>query len=156
LIVFHVMALIYKFKKEKLENGRYTVRPRVPVVLSGPKDSIPVFALVDTGCDRTVIPEAIAKALGLDMGGGRTELVAYRERCEVIESKASITFLGRVERESVRLNNIPVLISLEKEGCKPEEDVVLGIDGIFDEFEITFKKAANRIIMKRVTKTAKF
>ncbi|MFH1053622.1 MAG: hypothetical protein V1740_04375 [Candidatus Woesearchaeota archaeon] len=45
--------------------------------------------------------------------------------------------------------NVPILIVLAKKEDKEEEDIVLGIDGIFDFFEITFKKAQNKIILKR-------
>jgi len=144
------MVLIYKFKKEKLLDGSYKARPRIHILLRGSKTSIEVPALIDTGCDTTVIPEGIAKAIGLDMNGKKNTLYGFKESSDVIQSKIDITFLGRVERESEILNNIPALILLSKdEESKDEEDVVLGIDGIFDFFEVTFKKSVNKIILKK-------
>ena len=130
----------YKFRKEELESGGYAVRPRILVLLKGNKMSIEVPALIDSGCDTTVIPEGMARAVGLDMEGEKSKLYAYRESADVILSKATFTFVGRVMRESVTLGNVPVLIALFKRGSEDEVDITLGIDGIFDNFDITFKK----------------
>lgn len=141
------MSLVYKFKKEELQNGEYTLRPRIFVRLSGDKIPIEVPALIDSGSDITVIPEGIAKAVGLDMTGEKSKLYAYREANDVIRGYAIITFLGR--RESVKLR-VPVLIALSKEGVEDEQDIVLGIDGIFDAFNINFRKSENKIIMHKI------
>ena len=144
------MSLVYRFKKEKLIDGRYVTRPRILVVLSGKDTSIEVPALIDSGCDTTVIPESIARAIGLDMEGDKTKIYAYRESADVVESKMNIVFLGKVNRESIKLT-IPVLIALSKDGFNDEEDITLGINGIFDAFDITFKKSKNKIILKNVS-----
>ncbi len=145
------MVLTYRFKKERLEDGGYAIRPRILVELSGQDGSVSAPALIDSGCDITVIPEGIAKAIGINMKGEKDKLYAFRESTEVIRSTVSITFLGKAHRQSVTLNDIPVLISLEKEGIKDEEDIVIGVDGVFDAFDITFKKTQNKIILKKVS-----
>lgn len=147
------MTLIYRFKKEKLANGRYAARPRILVVLQGEHASIEVPALIDSGCDVTVIPESIAKALGLDMSGEKDKLYAYRESNEVIQSKATFTFVGRVQRQSVTLNQVPVLIALAKDAAEEEHDITLGVEGIFDAFDITFKKSQNKISLQKATRS---
>ena len=130
------------------------VRPRILVVLSGKDTSIEIPALIDSGCDTTVIPEGIARAVGLDMGGKKNKVYAYRESTDVIESNASLTLIGRANRESIKIK-IPVLIALSKKGIKDEEDITLGVNGIFDVFDITFKKSQNKIILKKVTELSK-
>ena len=145
------MSLIYKFKKEKLEDGAIVLRPRILVALRGDLTIIEVPALIDTGCDTTVIPESIAKAIGINMSGKHETLYAYREATDVIESKATITFIGKANRESVTIT-IPILIALTKEGTLDECDITLGISGIFDIFDITFKKTENKIICHKVSK----
>ncbi|MBU0460083.1 MAG: retroviral-like aspartic protease family protein [Nanoarchaeota archaeon] len=150
------MVLTYRFKKEKLESGEYVARPRILIVVSGSEMSIEVPALIDSGCDVTVIPEGIARAIGLSMEGNETKLYAFRESAEVIESKATITFLGKEPRESIKLPRVPVLIALAKKGMKDEEDITLGVNGIFDAFDITFKRAQNKIVFKKVTKLSKY
>lgn len=147
------MSLIYKFKKEKV-NGRYILRPKIFIVLSGKNMSIRVVSLIDSGSDVTVIPYGIAEAIGLQMDGERDKLYAFREYSEIINSSASITFLGRVDRQSIKMNNVPVLITLPREGIVEEEDVILGLSGIFDAFDITFKKSKNKIILKKSNLTS--
>ena len=143
------MSLIYKFKKEKLENGGYVYRPRILVVLNGNESSIEIPALVDSGCDTTVIPEGLAKAVGIPIKGKKTKLYAYRESNEVIMSSTNITFVGKANRESVTLK-IPILITLSKNNSEDEQDITLGVDGVFDYFDITFSKSKNRIIFKKL------
>ena len=145
------MALTYKFKKERLENGVYVARPKILVQLSGAIGSIRIPALIDSGCDTTVIPKSLAEAIGLSMSGNKNILYAYHEASEVIESSATITFLGKEPRQSVSLN-VPVLITIPKDDSDEEIDIVLGINGIFEMFDITFKKAVNKIILKQVRK----
>ncbi|MBI2143424.1 hypothetical protein HYU20_03735 [Candidatus Woesearchaeota archaeon] len=143
------MALVYRFKKERLANGSYASRPRILVELGGSNSSIVIAALIDTGCDVTVVPEGIAKAIGLDMSGTKDKLYGYREATNAIRSSAALTFLGKEHRQSVTLSNIPVLIALATAGIKEEEDITLGVEGVFDAFDITFKKVENKIIFKR-------
>jgi len=137
------MVLTYRFKKEKLDDGSYVSRPRILVDLQG----IEVTALIDSGCDVTVIPENLAKEIGLNLNGKRDKLYAFREATEVICTNANIKFLGRAERQNV-LINIPVLITPADD--VDTEGIVLGIRGVFDNFEINFKKARNQIIMKEI------
>ncbi|HLD05828.1 MAG TPA: retropepsin-like aspartic protease [Candidatus Nanoarchaeia archaeon] len=139
------MTLTYKFNKYRLENGQYVSRPRIPIVLKG-TGSIDAFALLDTGADTTVIPESIASSIGLDMTGQRDKLYAYRESSEVIPSKVDITFLGKARRQSIQLQSVPVLITIGEQSG----EIVLGIQKIFDEFDITFKKKQNKIIFKKI------
>lgn len=144
------MALIYKFKKERLESGAYISRPRIFVVLKGNKASLEVPALIDSGCDTTVIPENIAHNIGIELNRPKNKLYAFRESTDVIESNVNMIFIGKAKRQNVSLNKIPVLVAMTREGFEDESDIILGIEGIFDNFEITFKKLQNKIILKKV------
>lgn len=145
------MTLSYRFKKEKLKDGGYVSRPRIFIELSGIITSVQVPTLIDTGCDTTVIPEGLAKAIGLEFNGRTDKIYAFRESSEVIHSSASISFLGKEPRQNITVK-VPVLILLQNKENDLDEDVVLGIEGIFDIFDIIFKKSQNRIILKKVNK----
>ncbi|MBD3249630.1 hypothetical protein GF336_06310 [Candidatus Woesearchaeota archaeon] len=136
-----------------MENGSYVSRPRILVELMGKEGSITIPALIDTGCDITVIPKGIAEGIGLDMNGKKDKLYAYRESTDVIESKARISFLGKEHRQSVVLDNIPTLIALSD---SDEQEITLGVEGIFDAFDIAFKKFQNEIIFKESKGLVKF
>ncbi|MBR9690713.1 hypothetical protein GOV08_03430 [Candidatus Woesearchaeota archaeon] len=149
------MTLTYKFKKEKLENGRIVARPRILIRIKGTFTTIEVPVLIDTGCDVTVIPENLARAIGLRIKGKKTKLFAFRESTEVIEEKLDIILLGREERQNIIIKNVPVLISLDHEDYEDDSEVVLGIEGIFDFFDVTFKKSQNKIIFKPIPQDMK-
>lgn len=143
------MVLTYKFKKEELKNGGYIMRPRILVELIGSESSIVVPALIDSGCDITVIPEGMARGIGLDMKGKKDKLHAFRESNDAIHSKAEIKFLGKEHRQAVYLKNIPSLIVMKEKDSDEEDDITLGVEGIFDFFDISFKKRQNKIILKQ-------
>ena len=107
--------------------------------------AVEVPALIDSGCDITVIPENLARVIGLNLQGKKEKLYAFRESSEAIQSKVSMTFMGKAHRQNVSIT-IPVLVVLTK--GDDEEGVVLGVQGVFDAFEITFRKVENEIKMK--------
>jgi len=144
------MTFIYKFKKERVESGLYVSRPTIPVVLWGSKGSVTVSALIDSGSDVTVIPGYLAQAVGLDLGGKVEKLFGFYESHDAIESSAQISFLGRSRQRNVNLK-IPVLITKDEESSMSEEEVILGVAGFFDKFDVSFKKSRNRIILKQAS-----
>ncbi len=140
------MVLVYRFKKERLEDGAFVSRPRILITVQGKNMSVEVPALIDSGGDITVIPENLAKVIGLRLEGKKEQLYAFRESNEAIQSKATVTFIGKAYRQNVTIT-IPVLVVLSEED-ENEEGIVLGVQGVFDAFEITFKKTENQITMK--------
>lgn len=151
------MALRYKFKKFKLKQGGHAYRPQIMVTLFHRDNEIDVPALIDSGSDVTVIPQGIAEYLELDLSKEKTDLKGHRETSDVIPSHVNIRFVGRVRREDERLFKVPVLVTLPPEKQSEDEydepEVVLGIDRIFDEFDIQFQKRKNKITLKRIQET---
>ena len=144
------MVLTYKFKREKLERGGYVQRPKILVTLQGSRRSVQLPALIDSGCDAVVVPQGVANLVGLKVEGEKNKLIGFREEHEVVVSSAMIILPGRVDRQSVSLQT-PVLVTLEEFGCLDDFDIVLGIAGFFDKFDVTFKKSRNRIILKQAS-----
>ena len=143
------MVLRYRFHKEKLKDGSIVFRPKVLVEISSGNIRLPfhIAALLDSGCDVTVIPEEFAQMLELKKLG-ETELVAYREKTDVWVSKVDIAFLSKVDRENVKINDIPVFIT-PKDEQEFSTEVVIGVRGIFDKFDIKFSLSKNRIELKK-------
>ncbi len=81
------MTLVYRFKKERLEDGTLVSRPRILITVQGENMSIEVPALIDSGCDITVVPENLAKVIGLPLAGKREKLYAFRESSAAIQSQ---------------------------------------------------------------------
>ncbi len=139
------MTLRYRFSKERAD-GRTVFRPRVYVKLIGPKDSVSVHAILDTGSDISILPKSFGDLLGVESDGKETTIEAFHEKYDAVPVKLNVVFLGKVERQSVNVDNVPFLIPLEKsKKWYIADDVILGIERIFDCFDITLKKSENRI-----------
>lgn len=133
------MTLIYKFKKFKLERGVYTKRPIVDIILKNEGKYLEFTAILDSGSDVTTIPKAVADYLGLKIEEKEIEMVGYKGKGKVKQSKITIIFKGKVQRQDEILSNVPVAIMQDPE----EEDVIIGTTGIFEHFKIVFNDTKN-------------
>ena len=119
----------------------YCSYPVVPVKFFYKDKKTPfIDALLDSGGDFIVMPMPIAKYLGLklkkagsvDTAGGTTSL--FKATLDmVIGKKNKIAFYENNQIHVSARNDIPVL---------------LGRYPIFDDYEITFKKQKNQLILK--------
>ena len=133
------MVLIYKFKKFKLESGAYAKRPIVDIILKNEDKYLEFTAILDSGSDDTTILKAVADYLGLKIEEKEIEMVGYKGKGKVRQSKITIIFKGKVQRQDETLNNVPVAIMQDPE----EEDVIIGTTGIFEHFKIVFNDTKN-------------
>lgn len=115
--------------------------PIVPVKFSYNDVDTPIIdALLDSGGDFIVIPMPIAKYLGLklkkagsvDTAGGTTTL---------FKSNLNMT-MGKKEHNT-SYNNLEIHVS-----ARGDIPVLLGRKPIFEDYEITFKKTENHLILK--------
>lgn len=119
----------------------YYKYPIIPVRFFYKEKKTPVIdALLDSGGDFIVIPMPIAKYLGLkmrsagnvDTAGGETAL--FKSKLTMIIGKAEQTATyGNMEIHVSTRDDIPVL---------------LGRWPIFEDYEITFKKQKNQLVLK--------
>ena len=128
------MTLSYKFKKFRLENGMYTKRPIVDIILKANDKYLEFGAILDSGSDLTTIPKSVADYLGLKTDDKEIDMVGYKGTGKVKQSKVAITFRGKVQRQEETLNNVPVAVMQDPE----EEDVIIGTFGVFEQFRIIF------------------
>lgn len=119
--------------------------PLVPLVFYYKNAKTPVIdALLDSGGDFIVIPMPIAKYLGLklkkagsvDTAGGTTALF-----------KTTLSMgIGKKDKTTT-YNNIQIHVS-----TRSDIPVLLGRHPIFEDYEITFKKQKNQLILNPVKK----
>ena len=136
--------LIFQFNKEYV-GEEIVYRPRIPVRLTKSGITIEVFALIDSGADRTVIPAAWADALKLEKGK-EIETSGISGSIEGYESWIDLIFTDD-QGKSEKISRIPVYVLYEF------NDVVIGRNKIFDIFRITFEKLTNRIIFDKMSAT---
>ncbi|HLC62471.1 MAG TPA: retropepsin-like aspartic protease [Candidatus Nanoarchaeia archaeon] len=133
------MTLSYKFKKFKLENGMYTKRPIVDIILKHEDKYLEFGAILDSGSDLTTIPKTVADYLGLKTENAELEMVGYRGMGKVRESRVTIIFKGKAQRQEEILNNVPIAVMQDPF----EEDVIIGTFGVFEYFKIVFNDTKN-------------
>ena len=122
----------------------YYKYPVIPVKFYYKNKETPIIdALLDSGGDFIVIPMPIARYLGLrlkkagsvDTAGGITLLF-----------KATLSMIIGKREETAGYNNIQIHVS-----GRNDIPVLLGRHPIFEDYEITFKKHKNQLILKSMT-----
>lgn len=111
---------------------KWTARPYIQVKLTEPKDSRVVYALIDSGADRSLFNIQIAEKIGLDLTNAQEE---YFGGIEGGNLKAK---LHKVKLEVIGMNEeIEILAGfIDSSGVA----AILGQDGFFDAFKIKFEK----------------
>jgi len=126
---------------------KWISRPIIPVILSAQKGvvarSVNVDALLDSGADKCLFNAEIGEALGLELEKGERETFSGIEGGrlfvfihEVYIQVAGIDRTTKVEAGFVRGLNISAIV---------------GQDGFFDSFRVSFEKDRNIIEIKCVS-----
>ena len=140
------MAINFRYVHVPRPDGTLRKAPFIPIHVRNKEGRvIELIALLDSGADQTVISNDLAEFLGLKQHKtpeGKTGGIGGKVK--VNASALSLQLKG--EHESHNLT-IPVLVLQED-----YEDVppLLGRAGFFENFEITFKQAQERITLKKI------
>ena len=119
----------------------YYKYPIVPVRFFYKEKKTPVIdALLDSGGDFIVIPMPIAKYLGLKMRRAGNVDTAGGEAA-LLKSKLTM-IIGKME-QTATYGNLEIHVS-----TRDDIPVLLGRQPIFEDYEITFKKQKNQLILK--------
>lgn len=139
--------LTYEFVSEKLHTGACVKRPKVLITLVGKKMSMDFLALLDSGTDISMIPRAIADSVGIDYAEKSNETVVGfdEEPFPCADCKINLIFKSQNSDKEEHLDKLPALVML----TDIENEIILGCEGIFDNFKITFQYR-NKIIMERI------
>lgn len=147
MFYLYKMAFSLKYKPVKLKSGNVIYRPMIPLTLEG-NEKIDVFAILDSGSDISIIPKDIATILGIKNTGENEIFGIGGNSLRSSEGIAKISFGKGHEFYSF---NIPVFIP-EKEDVA----IIIGRQGFFEHFDITFSEATRRIIFKKFNVDIKF
>ena len=119
--------------------------PMIPVSITGPDDSLDTEALIDSGADMSVLPLEMAEQLGLNLSrninpcrgiGGETNSAEDSVRIRLTDGRETHAF------------EMPVKVLLDARWDIPP---LLGRQGFFTEFAITFNERRNLITLHRST-----
>lgn len=140
------MSIILKYVHIKRQDKTLWRAPIIPIFVHDKDGKLLIInALVDSGADNTVVPKALAELLGLKEED-QLETGGIGGKVTVKKSKMSITIKGIRESYSFV---IPVLVLQDAENSVP---LLLGRNGFFEHFHITFKQDEEKIILKKINK----
>ncbi len=135
------MTLHYPYTTRSHPDGTTSKVPIIPITLIG-QEIIITGGVVDSGADSCAISLPMAKRLGLPLDGPKE---ITRGVGGIVESAESQFILSlRQGNEKYRFN-IPVKVILKN----LDFPVLLGQDGFFDKFIITFNRSEESFTLKR-------
>jgi len=142
------MTLVFKYKKiERPAPYQSTNAPAIPVTFIGPQARVEVIGLLDSGADFSFIPKDLANVLGLketnqseDIGGISGNIKARKSRLIVSIGK------GR-ERYT-----FPMYVYVAEEQTANDFPILIGREGFFEKFKVTFAEAERKIYIKYFSK----
>ena len=111
--------------------GPFLKRPAVMIEIFGPKRSIKVLGVVDSGADRSLFNSEIARAVGIDLEG------AVEGTVTGITGQQRIWSVDEVRIKVEHLDPVMVPVNFID---SPYVGVLLGQEGFFDSYRIKFEK----------------
>lgn len=103
----------------------------IEITMFGPKGAHKELALLDSGCDRTLLNLEIANILGVDLSKAR------RGSVRGILGSGSETFFAELEIQPEHLNKVTIPAEFM---ATDNFAVLLGQDGFFDLHKIKFER----------------
>lgn len=118
-------------------NKKWISRPIIPVTLYGPKGSVNVHALLDSGADKCLFSRELGEEIGLDIKNGEAELFSG------IEGGKVETYLHEIQLQFIGSNDKVDVIAGFTDACGAI--AILGQDYFFDAFRIKFERDCDAI-----------
>jgi len=125
-------------------DGSVVYRPVLPVLVRGPKGWLPRYFLVDSGADYSMAPHELCRQLGLRWRDGASVTlrgISQRKTCAV---------QGRIHQVEVLLPKAALLLQLPMVFAKGNAPFVLGQEGFFEAFNITFERTKRKTVFQLI------
>lgn len=138
--------MIFKYHNWKRSDGTLRKAPIIPVYAQSKNGRLlKIFALVDSGADMSLMPKDLALLLGLNEKDTETGTTAGIGG-EIEVKKANFSFVIKNEHEKYDIS----LVTLVMQNTNLNVPPILGRNGFFEQFHITFKQNEEKIILKKV------
>ena len=140
------MTLTFKYKTIKRSDNTETRTPSIPITLIGKSIRFNTLSLIDSGADISVIPKDVAELLGLDLNKEKDSAYGIGGRVESIETNINITIEKGHESYNLQM---PIKVILGNY----DFPILLGREGFFEEFVISFYQGERKVTLKKVEST---
>jgi len=138
------MALLFRYVHVPRSDKTLRHAPFIPVLAHSAEGKLlEIIALVDSGADNIVIPRDLAEILGLKLGDA-LETAGIGGKVPV--RKASFTFTVKQGREAHSVT-ATALVLMDSGQDIP---LILGRNGFFEQFDITFRQKEEKLVLKKV------
>jgi hypothetical protein len=132
----------FPYVKEKIKDG-FVLRPKIPVSISYKGNRIDTYGFIESGSDITILPREIAKALDIELTGKETEIRGIGGGL----LKVVIDFVN-LNIGGILLPQTRVHVPIEE--SKDVDQLILGHEPLFQEFNISFEYNAKRIVLNKI------
>ena len=139
------MNLSFRFKNVKVGELDLIKRPIIPITINNQGNALDVEALIDSGSDACLLPKDFAEAIEIKPSKTIDEIGIGGERLKAGLGYVTLTITDGKER--VVLHSVPIWIPLE--GGTDMEEVIIGREPFFRDFNIIFRQNSDRIILER-------
>lgn len=126
----------------KRPDGTEVKTPSIPILLEG-KEKIQTIALLDSGADISVLSKDVAEILGLDLSDEITPCYGIGGKMDSVNTRVEITVEKGHEHYHFR---IPIKVILGNF----DFPMLLGREGFFDKFVISFNQEQEKVLLKKV------
>jgi len=128
----------FPFEERHSEKFGRILTPTVPVTLIGPKQSVNVFMLLDSGADISFIPYSVGETIGLEAD------IANRREVQGI-GEGSVPYI--LSQVGLKIGDTEISPRI---GWSLIEEVpfILGRLDVFRNFSIEFREFENKILLK--------
>jgi len=129
----------FPFEKRYSDNLGKILKPYIPVNIIGPKKSVNIFMLLDSGADISMIPYSVGEIIGLDL-----DMEKHSEVQGIGES--SVPYI----LSNIKLNIREFKLSIRVGWALIEEvPFILGRLDFFQAFSVEFRSFENKILLDR-------
>lgn len=123
---------------------KWISRPIITAMITGPKGSVIVDALIDSGADKCLFHSDLAREIGLYLQDGKQEVFSG------ITGKKIIAFNHKIHLQVLGIDRkIELVVAFTN---APGVFAILGQEGFFDNFRIKFEKDHNTIEVTPIRK----
>ncbi|MFQ5752913.1 MAG: aspartyl protease family protein [bacterium] len=130
----------FQFEKRHTQRLGEIFKPIVPVTLIGPKRSLNIFMLLDSGADLSLIPYSVGETIGLELD------IEHRSEVQGI-GEGSVSYI--LSEAKLKIENIEISARVAW-ALIEEVPFILGRLDVFQNFSVEFREFENKIILKQL------
>lgn len=143
------MAITYKYVHVRRDDGVLRNAPYIVIQARNSKGKwIDFIALLDSGADTTVLSNELA--IFLDLKQSKMERKTGGIGGSMKARDAKFTFRVKGEHEKYNFTVDALVLQEEEDENVDLPPVLLGRNGFFEEFHITFRQAEEKVSLKKV------